>query len=139
APHQDRAIETLEEFDAVVASSGTRAGFRAQAVDLADRTRELLTTDTAEAAFLGCRMRPDAEKKSRADGALVRPPVPGLRFGPYRGHLYTPGDLFASLDKATRRLRTRWRTRGAGGPGRTATSSPRCCARFTTTPCPTPS
>lgn len=99
APHQDREIETLEEFDAVVASRGTLTGFRVQAVDLTDRTRELLTTDTAEAVFLGCRMRPDAEKKLRADGALVLPPVPGLPFDPYRGHLYAPGDLFASLDK----------------------------------------
>ncbi|WP_309061511.1 LOG family protein [Streptomyces sp.] len=99
AHHEDREIETLEEFDAVVSARGTLSGFRVQAVDLTDRTRELLTTDTTGAVFLGCRMRPDAEAKTRADGALVLPPLPGLPFDPYRGHLYTPDDLFASLDK----------------------------------------
>ncbi|MFE9775709.1 LOG family protein [Streptomyces sp. NPDC005931] len=99
AHHGDCEIETLEEFDAVVSARGTLSGFRVQAVDLTDRTRELLTTDTSEAVFLGCRMRPEAEAKTRADGALVLPPVPGLPFDPYRGHLYTPGELFASLDK----------------------------------------
>ncbi|GAA3779054.1 LOG family protein [Streptomyces phyllanthi] len=99
AHHDDREIETLEEFDATVSARGTLAGFRVQAVDLTDRTRELLSTDTSGAVFLGCPMRQDAAVKIRADGALVFPPVPGLPFDPYRGHLYTPDELFASLDK----------------------------------------
>ncbi|MFC4468584.1 LOG family protein [Streptomyces xiangluensis] len=99
AHHQDNEIETLEEFDAIVSARGTLAGFRVQAVDLTDRTRELLTTDTAGAVFLGCRMREEAAAKVRAAGALVFPPVPDLPFDPYRGHVYTPGELFASLDK----------------------------------------
>jgi predicted Rossmann-fold nucleotide-binding protein len=97
AHHDDREIETLEEFDATVAARGTLAGFRVQAVDLTDRTRELLGTDTAGAVFLGCRMREEAAAKIRADGALVFPPVPGLPFDPYRGLLYSPDELFASL------------------------------------------
>ncbi|MBC9723596.1 LOG family protein [Streptomyces sp. TRM68367] len=99
AHHDDHEIETTEEFDAVVSARGTLAGFRVQAVDLTDRTRELLTTDTAGAAFLGCAMREEAAAKVRADGALVFPPVPGLPFDPYRGRVYTPDELFASLDK----------------------------------------
>ncbi|EPD64530.1 LOG family protein [Streptomyces sp. HGB0020] len=99
APHDDREIETLEDFDATVSARGTLAGHRVQGVDLTDRTRELLTTDTAQAVFLGCPMREDAAAKVRADGALVFPPVPHLPFDPYRGHLYTPDELFASLDK----------------------------------------
>ncbi|MFG2028474.1 LOG family protein [Streptomyces sp. NPDC048825] len=99
AHHQDNEIETLEEFDAIVSARGTLAGFRVQAVDLTDRTRELLTTDTAGAVFLGCPMREEAAAKVRAAGALVFPPVPDLPFDPYRGHVYTPGELFASLDK----------------------------------------
>ncbi|MFF4359683.1 LOG family protein [Streptomyces sp. NPDC001604] len=99
AHHDEREIETLEDFDATVSARGTLAGYRVQAVDLTDRTRELLTTDTAEAVFLGCRMREEAAAKVRADGALVFPPVPHLPFDPYRGHLYTPGELFASLEK----------------------------------------
>ncbi|MEE1834115.1 LOG family protein [Streptomyces sp. SP17KL33] len=97
AHHDDHEIETIEEFDATVSTRGTLAGFRIQAVDLTDRTRELLATDTAEAVFLGCPMRPEAAAKIRTDGALVFPPVPGLPFDPYRGLLYSPDELFASL------------------------------------------
>ncbi|MFD5159146.1 LOG family protein [Streptomyces hawaiiensis] len=97
AHHDDREIETLEEFDATVSARGTLAGYRVQAVDLTDRTRELLTTDTAGAVFLGCAMREDAAAKIRGDGALVFPPVPGLPFDPYRGLVYSPDELFASL------------------------------------------
>ncbi|WP_328422869.1 LOG family protein [Streptomyces sp. NBC_00443] len=97
AHHNDREIETLEEFDATVSARGSLAGFRIQAVDLTDRTRELLTADTAGAVFLGCPMREDAAAKIRTDGALVFPPVPGLPFDPYRGLVYSPDDLFASL------------------------------------------
>ncbi|MFF4909578.1 LOG family protein [Streptomyces sp. NPDC001260] len=99
AHHDEREIETLEDFDATVSARGTLAGYRVQAVDLTDRTRELLTTDTAGAVFLGCPMREDAAQKIRTDGALVFPPVPDLPFDPYRGHLYTADQLFASLEK----------------------------------------
>ncbi|MGA6227003.1 LOG family protein [Streptomyces umbrinus] len=99
AHHSDREIETLEEFDAVVSSRGTLAGFRVQCVDLTDRTRELLASDATGAVFLGCPMRENAAAKVRADGALVFPPLPGLPFDPYRGHLYRPDELFAALDK----------------------------------------
>ncbi|MEV2198085.1 LOG family protein [Streptomyces phaeochromogenes] len=99
AHHNDREIETLEEFDAVVSSRGTLVGFRVQCVDLTDRTRELLASDATGAVFLGCPMRESAAAKVRADGALVFPPLPGLPFDPYRGHLYRPDELFASLDK----------------------------------------
>lgn len=97
AHHDDREIETLEEFDATVSARGTLAGYRVQAVDLTDRTRELLATDTAGAVFLGCVMREDAAAKVRGDGAQVFPPVPGLPFDPYRGLVYSPDELFASL------------------------------------------
>ncbi|WP_328878923.1 LOG family protein [Streptomyces sp. NBC_00299] len=97
AHHNDREIETLEEFDATVSARGSLAGFRIQAVDLTDRTRELLTADTAGAVFLGCPMREEAAAKIRTDGALVFPPVPDLPFDPYRGMVYSPDDLFASL------------------------------------------
>jgi predicted Rossmann-fold nucleotide-binding protein len=97
AHHDDREIETIEEFDATVSARGSLSGYRVQAVDLTDRTRELLTTDTAGAVFLGCPMRDDAAAKIRGDGALVFPPLPDLPFDPYRGLLYSPDELFASL------------------------------------------
>ncbi|MDL2079272.1 LOG family protein [Streptomyces sp. GXMU-J15] len=99
ANHNDREIETLQEFDATVSARGTLSGYRIQAVDLTDRTRELLGTDTTGAIFLGCRMRENAAAKVRADGAMVFPPVPELPFDPYRGLLYTPDELFTDLAK----------------------------------------
>ncbi|MCZ7457712.1 LOG family protein [Streptomyces sp. WMMC940] len=93
----DREIETLEEFDRVVARRGSLAGHRIQSVDLSGRTFALLSCDTTATAFLGCAMEPDATAKVRADGALVFPPLPDLPFDPYRGLLYTPDELFDGL------------------------------------------
>lgn len=96
AHSDDREIETLEEFDHVVAH-GSLVGHRVQSVDLTDRTFALLSADTTGAVFLGCPMHPDAAAKVRADGALVFPPVPDLPFDPYRGLLYSPDELFEGL------------------------------------------
>ncbi|MGW7578382.1 LOG family protein [Streptomyces sp. NPDC054765] len=94
--NHDYEIESLEEFDRVVAA-GSLAGHRVQSVDLTDRTFALLGTDTTESVFLGCAMEPDAAAKVRAGGALVFPPVPDLPFDPYRGSLYGPDELFEGL------------------------------------------
>ncbi|MFJ4035963.1 MULTISPECIES: LOG family protein [Streptomyces] len=93
----DHEIESLAEFDAVVAAHGTLAGFRVQAVDLTGRTEDLLRLDTTGAVFLGCPMHLGAAAHLTAGGALVFPSVPGLPFDPYRGFVYTPEELFASL------------------------------------------
>ncbi|MFI6103977.1 LOG family protein [Streptomyces sp. NPDC051310] len=92
----DREIETLQEFDEVVAR-GSLVGHRVQSVDLTDRTPALLGVETTGAIFLGCPMEPGAAAKVRADGALVFPPVPDLPFDPYRGRLYSPDELYAGL------------------------------------------
>ncbi|MEU9477308.1 LOG family protein [Streptomyces sp. NPDC048191] len=94
---RDREIESLAEFDEVVAEQGTLAHHRVQAVDLTGRTDVLLGTDTTGAVFLGCPMDAEAAAAVRASGALVFPPVPGLPFDPYRGFVYTPDELFDSL------------------------------------------
>lgn len=99
-PHRaahDREIESLDEFDEVVASRGTLSRYRVQAVDLTGRTRALLSLDTEGAVFLGCPMEPGAAAHVRSAGALVFPPVPGLPFDPYRGFVYGPEELFDSL------------------------------------------
>ncbi|WP_336116030.1 LOG family protein [Streptomyces sp. PTD9-10] len=93
----DREIESLAEFDEVVAERGSLAHHRVQAVDLTDRTKILLTLDTTGAVFLGCPMDPEAAAHVRSSGALVFPPIPGLPFDPYRGFAYAPEELFASL------------------------------------------
>ncbi len=92
----DREIETLAEFDRVL-ETGTLSGYRVQSVDLTGRTTALLGTPTSEAVFLGCRIEPEAAASVRAGGALVFPPIPDLPFDPYRGSLYSPGELFESL------------------------------------------
>ncbi|MFE9255961.1 LOG family protein [Streptomyces sp. NPDC006879] len=94
--HADHEIETLAEFDQVIAA-GTLSGLRIQSVNLRERTFALLATDASHAVFLGCPMEPDAAAKVRGDGALVFPPVPDLPFNPYRGLLYTATELFAGL------------------------------------------
>ncbi|MFF7973550.1 LOG family protein [Streptomyces sp. NPDC007905] len=94
----DREIESLAEFDQVVAEHGSLARFRVQAIDLTGRTKALLTLDTTGAVFLGCPMEPEAAAHIGASGALVFPPVPGLPFDPYRGFAYTSDELFESLD-----------------------------------------
>ncbi|WP_353944982.1 LOG family protein [Streptomyces sp. HUAS MG91] len=93
----DHEIETLAEFDRVTADGGSLTGHRVQAVDLTARTSTLLDADVQGAIFLGCPMEPEAAARVRARGALVFPPVPGLPFDPYRGHVYAPGELFAGL------------------------------------------
>ncbi|MEV0182863.1 Rossmann fold nucleotide-binding protein [Streptomyces sp. NPDC050625] len=101
-PHRaanDHEVESLAEFDEVVAGPGSLAGFRVQAVDLTDRTKALLSVDSAGAVFLGCPMDPEAAARVRAAGALVFPPVPDLPFDPYRGFVYSPDELFESLDE----------------------------------------
>ncbi|OXY90655.1 LOG family protein [Streptomyces diastatochromogenes] len=101
-PHpaaRDREIESLAEFDEVVAAHGSLAQFRVQAVDLTGRTEALLGLDTTGAVFLGCPMDPEAAARVRSSGALVFPPVPGLPFDPYRGFVYTPDELFESLEE----------------------------------------
>ncbi|WP_432137996.1 MULTISPECIES: LOG family protein [unclassified Streptomyces] len=95
----DREIETLAEFDEVVTHHGTLNHYRVQAVDLTARTEVLLSVDTTGAVFLGCPMAPEAAARTRAAGALVFPPVPGLPFDPYRGLLYSPDELFTGVDK----------------------------------------
>jgi predicted Rossmann-fold nucleotide-binding protein len=101
-PHHashDREIESLAEFDEVVARDGTLAHYRVQAVDLTGRTKVLTSIPTEGAVFLGCPMDPGAATAVRAAGALVFPPVPGLPFDPYRAFVYSPEELFAGLDE----------------------------------------
>ncbi|MGW2745625.1 LOG family protein [Streptomyces sp. NPDC001450] len=95
----DREIESLAEFDEIVAERGSLAHYRVQAIDLTGRTKTLLALDTTGAVFLGCPMDPEAAAHVRSSGALVFPPLPGLPFDPYRGFAYSPDELFESLEE----------------------------------------
>ncbi len=90
-------MESLDEFDAHVGSTGSLAGVMVQSVDLRHRSLVLRDTDVTGAIFLGCALRPaDASRLARA-GALVFPRLPDLPFDPYRPTLYTPAELYQGL------------------------------------------
>lgn len=91
-------IETLDEFDALVAAGATRMrGWRVQDVDLRDRTRQLMPLHPAGAVLLGCDLTPEAEQHLRAGGALLFPDLPLVPFDTYRARLYTPSELYTGL------------------------------------------
>ena len=90
-------VESLDEFDAHLGSTGSLAGVVVQSVDLTRRSAVLREADVGGAIFLGCRLRPgDASQLARA-GALVFPRLPDLPFDPYRPALYTAEALYRGL------------------------------------------
>lgn len=93
----DHEIESLAEFDDVIEATGSLRGWRVQSVDLRERAGALASAETDGAVFLGCAMSPEAVVRVQEGGGLVFPPVPQLPFNPYRGHLYTPDELFDGL------------------------------------------
>jgi predicted Rossmann-fold nucleotide-binding protein len=93
-------IESLAEFDDWVAGGlGSTRGLRVQAVDLRRRSDVLLSMDPSGAMFLGCLLGDKAEQHLRDGGALVFPAIPDVPFDPYRGHLYTPDELYAGIEQ----------------------------------------
>lgn len=92
-------LESLADFDAHLAGSGSLAGVVVQSVELRDRSEQLRGADVTGAVFLGCGLRQaDASALARR-GALVFPRLPDLPFDPYRPLLYTPSDLYAGLER----------------------------------------
>lgn len=90
-------LESLDAFDAHLASGATLAGVFVQSVDLTGRSAALRATDVHGAVFLGCALRrADASHVARR-GALVFPRLPDLPFDPYRPELYTPDELYRGL------------------------------------------
>lgn len=95
-------VDTLEEFDELVASGATRMrGWRLQDIDLRGRTDALLTLDPAGAVLLGCDLTEPARRHLLDGGALSFPDLPEVPFDAYRSHLYSPGELYAGVEHAT--------------------------------------
>ena len=97
-------IETLEEFDRLVGHGlDSLAGFHLQSLDLAGRAGVLAGLEVSGAIFLGCRFvdgeGPGSEIDVRGRGGLIFPAVPNVPVDPYRGELYTPGELYAGLER----------------------------------------
>lgn len=91
-------IETLAEFDAVVAS-GTLRRHVVQSVDLTDRDEVLAQVDVHSALFLGCRLDLAVAQDLTKRGASVFPRLPRVPFDAYRSLLYSPDDLYDGLDR----------------------------------------
>ncbi|MQY15956.1 hypothetical protein SRB5_61480 [Streptomyces sp. RB5] len=96
-PHSLYEIESLDEFDRILAEGGSLSGYRVQSVDLTRRVAELEHADVHGAVFLGCAMSWEAEYRVQQAGALVFPVIPHLPFDPYRGELYSPEGLYDGL------------------------------------------
>ncbi|MEP6817235.1 MAG: Rossmann fold nucleotide-binding protein [Marmoricola sp.] len=91
-------IESLAEFDRRVAAGAESArGWHLQSVDLSGRAEPLATLDVTGAVFLGCRFADGSEDDVRRRGGLVFPAVLDVPFDPYRGRLYSPGELYDGL------------------------------------------
>ncbi len=94
-------IETLAELDHAVATA--RAGDRVmrhwqvQGLDLTGHEDDLVELDPRGALFLGCTTTDETAERLRKGGALWFPAVPDVPFDPWRGHLYTPAELYAGL------------------------------------------
>lgn len=91
-------IEDVATFDALV-DQGAKSmrGWHFQAIDLRHRTEKLVMLKANGAVFLGCSFAPEIEDLLRSRGALVFPRLPDIPFNPYRGHLYTGGELYKGI------------------------------------------
>jgi predicted Rossmann-fold nucleotide-binding protein len=93
-----REIETLEELDDLLSGRPeSMRGWRLQSLDLRGYDEALGSVDPRGAAFLGCQMSPTLAGRLREGGGLVLPRIEGLPFSPWRGHLYSPADLYRGL------------------------------------------
>lgn len=90
-------LETLDAFDAHVASEETLRGCAVVDLDLTGRAARLAALDVHDALFLGCRLSAaDADALARR-GALVFPRLPDVPFDAYRTALYTADELYEGL------------------------------------------
>jgi predicted Rossmann-fold nucleotide-binding protein len=73
-------------------------GWRVRAVDLRERTSELLALDPHGALVLGCRLAAAADDHLRANGAVVFPELPAAPVDAYRARLYTAAELYDGIE-----------------------------------------
>lgn len=90
-------VDTLEEFDQLVRTGTSMAGWFLQGLDLRERAADLLRRDPRGAVFLGCALEGQVEETLRQRGAVIFPELPGLPFEPYRARLYTAEELYGDV------------------------------------------
>lgn len=87
-------VETLADFDHLLAHRTTLSGVTLQSIDLRERTAELQRVNVLGALFLGCELATGVSGDLQARGALVFPEIPSVPFDPYRGEPYNADQLF---------------------------------------------
>ncbi|HSN42861.1 MAG TPA: Rossmann fold nucleotide-binding protein [Propionibacteriaceae bacterium] len=92
-----RELETLEEFDELVARGGSLNRWVVQSIDLTQRASALAASQVDGAIFLGCHLPAGSEDDLLARGALVFPRLPDVPFNAYRAQLYSASDLYDTV------------------------------------------
>lgn len=87
-------VETLAQFDAIVASGGDLSRAVLSSLDLTGRDGALARCRVDGALLLGCLVSDAAADDLRDRGALMFPALPDIPIDPYRARLYTPIDLY---------------------------------------------
>ena len=108
SPRHVTEIESISALQAHIEAAGHLRDVAVQGLDLTDDdTIALLRSVPAEdACFLGCRLSDEAERHIRETGGTVFPAFIGIPFNPYRGSLYTPGELMDGYDRSAPRPRS---------------------------------
>ncbi|MEM1297440.1 MAG: hypothetical protein AAGH89_18890 [Verrucomicrobiota bacterium] len=88
-------IESLDELEARVKSGKALSNCVFQGLDLCDWTEVLVSGSLRQSVFLGCELTDAAIRHALSEQALVFPRLEGVPFRPYRGRLYSPGELLA--------------------------------------------
>jgi predicted Rossmann-fold nucleotide-binding protein len=104
-------ITTLESFDETLVGPGSERALAIQGLDLRDHDVQIREREWPHTVFLGCLLTVASDAHVSTSGATIFPPFTDLPFNPYRGHLYSPEELFANdLDARIYEHQSRWRT-----------------------------
>jgi len=87
-------LESLDDFDAFVASHTSLRDVALQGLDLTERSATLQGLDVEASFFLGCELAPEALASVTAGGACVFPRFADLPVRPFRSSLYTAEELY---------------------------------------------
>jgi predicted Rossmann-fold nucleotide-binding protein len=98
-----REIESIEELERFLDNAARDwADVALQGLDLTESaldTRLQSEHIAASTAFLGCTMSVLLRARATAAGAFVIPSKPGLKFEPFRGHIYSAIDLLSTYQR----------------------------------------